>query len=81
MALGAYWFDGHTVSQGPWIVHAAVNLVHVTAVSVWVGGVFAMALRASMRRRRRADIGLAEMVVRFSTIAAVSRLRSASPGW
>jgi copper transport protein len=72
LALGAYWFDGHTVSRGPWIVHAAVNLVHVAAASVWVGGVFAMTLLAWMRRRRRADTGLAGMVVRFSTIAAVS---------
>lgn len=72
VALGAYWFDGHTVSRGPWIVHAAVNLVHVAAASVWVGGVFAMALLAWTRRRRRADSGLAEMVVRFSTIAAAS---------
>jgi copper transport protein len=72
LALGAYWFDGHTVSRGPWIVHAAVNLVHVTAASVWVGGVFAMTLVAWMRRRRRAEVGLAGMVVRFSTIAAVS---------
>ena len=72
LALAAYWFDGHTVSRGPWIVHAAVNLVHVAAASVWVGGVFAMTLLAWMRRRRRAEIGLAEMVVRFSTIAAVS---------
>jgi copper transport protein len=72
LALGAYWFDGHTVSRGPWIVHASVNLVHVTAASVWVGGVFAMTLLAWMRWRRRTDIGLTEMVVRFSTIAAVS---------
>ena len=38
LALAGYWFDGHTVSRGPWIVHGAVNLVHVAAASVWVGG-------------------------------------------
>lgn len=72
LALAAYWFDGHTVSRGPWFLHAAVNLVHVTAAAVWVGGVFAMTLVAWMRKRRRADTGLAAMVVRFSTIAALS---------
>ncbi len=72
LALGAYWFDGHTVSRGPWIVHAAVNLVHVTSASLWVGGVIAMTLAAWMRRRRHADADLAAMVIRFSTIAAVS---------
>lgn len=72
MALAAYWFDGHTVSRGPWILHAAVNLVHVAGASVWVGGVFTMTLVAWMRRRRRADTGLAAMVVRFSTIATAT---------
>lgn len=72
LAVGAYWFDGHTVSRGPWAVHAAVNLVHVASASVWVGGVFAMALVAMLRRRERGDTGLAEMVVRFSTIAGIS---------
>lgn len=72
LALGAYWFDGHTVSRGPWIVHAAVNLVHVAAASVWVGGVFAVTLLVWMRRRRNADTGLAAMVIRFSSIAGIS---------
>ena len=72
LALGAYWFDGHTVSRGPWMVHAAVNLVHVAAASVWVGGVFAVTLSAWMRRRRDADTGLCAMVVRFSSLAAIS---------
>jgi hypothetical protein len=59
LALGAYSFDGHTVSRGPWIVHAAVDLVHVTSASLWVGGVIAMTLTAWMRKRRHADADLA----------------------
>ena len=65
-------FDGHTVSRGPWLVHAVVNLVHVGAASVWVGGVISMTALAVLRRRRAERIGLAAMVVRFSTVAAVS---------
>ena len=72
LVLASYWFDGHTVSRGPWAVHAFVNLVHVGAAAVWVGGVFAMALLAGLRRRRTEHTGLAAMVVRFSSIAAVS---------
>ncbi len=72
LALAGYWFDGHTVSRGPWIVHGAVNLVHVAAASVWVGGVFAMTLVAWMRTRRRSETDLGAMVVRFSTIAGIS---------
>ncbi len=72
LGLVSYWFDGHTVSRGPWLVHAVANLVHVASASVWVGGVFAMTTIAVLRRRREARTGLAAMVVRFSTIAAIS---------
>lgn len=72
LALASYWFDGHTVSRGPWLVHALVNLVHVGAAAVWVGGVFAMTALVLLRRRRTEPTGLAAMVVRFSGIAAVS---------
>lgn len=72
LALVSYWFDGHTVSRGPWLVHALVNLVHVGAAAVWVGGVFAMTALVLLRRRRTEPTGLAAMVVRFSGIAAVS---------
>jgi copper transport protein len=72
LAIAAYWFDGHTVSRGPWALHAAINLVHVGAASAWAGGVFAIGALAALRRHRRSDIGLAPMIVRFSSIAAVS---------
>ncbi len=72
VALASYWFDGHTVSRGPWFVHALANLVHVASAGVWVGGVFAMTALAVLRRRRSERTGLAAMVVRFSTIAGIS---------
>lgn len=68
----SYWFDGHTVTQGPRVVHVLANLVHLGAAAVWAGGVFAMATIAFMRRRRSDDVDLAAMVVRFSSIATVS---------
>lgn len=72
VVLVSLWFDGHTVSRGPWAIHSLVNLVHVGAAAVWGGGVFAMATVVWMRRRRSEEAGLAEMVIRFSGIAAAS---------
>ena len=72
LALISFWFDGHTVSRGPWAVHALVNLVHLGAAAVWGGGVFAMTTVVWMRHRRRQHTDLAAMVVRFSSIAAVA---------
>lgn len=72
LVLVSFWFDGHTVSKGPWAIHSLVNLVHLGAAAVWGGGVFAMTTTAWMRRRRSERIGLAAMVVRFSSIATVS---------
>ncbi len=72
LVLVSFWFDGHTVSKGPWAIHSLVNLVHLGAAAVWGGGVFAMTTTAWMRRRRSERIGLSAMVVRFSSIATVS---------
>lgn len=72
LVLVSFWFDGHTVSKGPWTIHSLVNLVHLGAAAVWGGGVFAMTTIAWMRRRRSERLGLAAMVVRFSSIATVS---------
>ncbi len=71
-ALAAYWFDGHTVSRGPWAVHAAINLVHVTTAGLWAGGVVALTLIVVTRRRRRVGADAVGLVVRFSSIAMVS---------
>jgi copper transport protein len=70
--LVSFWFDGHTVSRGPWVIHSAVNLVHLGAAAVWGGGVFAMTTVAWMRHRRAERTDLAAMVVRFSSTATVA---------
>jgi copper transport protein len=72
LVLVSFWFDGHTVSKGPWAIHSLVSLVHLGAAAVWGGGVFAMTTTAWMRRRRSERLGLAAMVVRFSSIATVA---------
>jgi copper transport protein len=72
VALASFWFDGHTVSKGPWAIHSVVNLVHLGAAAVWGGGVFAMTTVAWMRHRREQRTDLAAMVVRFSSVATVA---------
>lgn len=72
LVLASFWFDGHTVSKGPWVLHSLVNFVHLGAAAVWGGGVFAMTAVAWLRRRRSERVGMAAMVIRFSTLATVS---------
>lgn len=70
--LISFWFDGHTVSEGPWMVHSAANLVHLGTASVWAGGVMAMTTLAWSRHRRSEPLDLTAMIVRFSSVATVS---------
>ncbi len=72
LILASYWFNGHTVSKGPWAVHSLLNFVHVGAASVWGGGVFAMTMVAWLRRRHADPTSMAAMVIRFSILATIS---------
>jgi copper transport protein len=72
VALGvmSFWFDGHTVSRGPRAVHAVVNLAHVSAGSVWFGGIVGLVVVGVLRRSTREST--APDIVRFSSIATVA---------
>ena len=72
VALGvmSFWFDGHTVSRGPRAIHAAVNLAHVSAGSVWFGGIVGLVVVGVLRRSTREST--APDIVRFSSIATVA---------
>ncbi len=66
----SYSFDGHTVTEGPRLLHATANATHVTAAAVWSGG---LALLADLLRRRRGDTGVVVgPLMRFSQLASVS---------
>lgn len=63
---------GHTRTMEPMIVGTVADAVHLWAGAVWFGGLLAVAVAV---RRRRADddpMGAAEVVARFSGIAAFS---------
>ena len=69
LAIGvlSFSFDGHTVTEGPRVVHLAANAVHVTAGAVWFGGIVALVVVAVMRHRTGTSI--TDLVVRFSSVA------------
>ncbi len=74
LALGvlSFSFDGHTVSEGPRGVHMIADAVHVTAGAVWFGGIVALVVVAALRHRTGDSI--AELVVRFSSVATAALL-------
>ncbi|MCW2951210.1 MAG: copper resistance protein CopC, partial [Conexibacter sp.] len=65
--------SGHGASQSPVAVLLPANVVHVTAMSVWVGGlaVLLLGVPAATRRLEPAERGrlLAAVLVRFSPLA------------
>lgn len=77
-ALGvvSFWFDGHTVTRGPRVIHAVVDLAHVTAGGVWFGGIVGLCVVALLRRGEP----IAPLVVRFSSIASVALIVVALAG-
>lgn len=76
----SFWFDGHTVTRGPRVVHALVDSVHVVAASIWVGGVVVLAVLAWVRHRRNDRGGIARLAVRFSSWATISLVAVATAG-
>lgn len=65
LAVVSFAFDGHTVTEGPRVVHALVNVVHVGSAGVWGGGVLGLAVLATGRRRT----AIGPSFERFSPIA------------
>jgi len=70
VGLVSFWFDGHTVSRGPRVVHSIVNLAHVSAGSIWFGGIVGLVVIGLLRRPTRGSI--APDIIRFSPFATVA---------
>ncbi len=77
-------FSGHATTQHPVAVLAPANVVHVAAVSLWVGGLalLALALPAATRRLELGDRGrlLAAALARFSPLALAAVVAIAATG-
>lgn len=78
--LTSFWFDGHTVSDGPRLLHAALDTTHVAAAAIWAGGLFAMTAIVWRRTMRGERTHAAELVARFSGIAALALALVAAAG-
>jgi copper transport protein len=70
VGAASFSFDGHTVTEGPRVVHAAVNFVHVIAAGVWFGGVVGLVVIGVLRRGVAG--ATAPLVIRFSTVATAA---------
>ncbi len=78
--LASYTFDGHTTTEGNRLVTAAVDVVHVLAAGVWVGGIVALAIVLWHRRRHGQTTDALEFAVRFSVIAGASLALAGAAG-
>jgi copper transport protein len=77
VALAGFAIEGHTRSQQPVAAMVALDIVHLAAGALWLGGIAALVtwFRAGV------DPGeLARLVVRFSTIAVVAVLNVVAAG-
>ncbi len=68
----SFMFDGHTTSEGPRWLHAAVNLAHVTTATIWAGGVAMLALTIQRRRHTNQPSQALQLAMRFSVVATAA---------
>ena len=68
----SFAFDGHTLSEGPRLLHALASVAHVVAASVCAGGLVAFAVVLWRRFRDAVPADALRMTLRFSVIAMVS---------
>ena len=80
VAASSFMFDGHSASEGPRLLHALVNLVHVTTAAVWAGGVTMLALTIHRRRRDGRPVKALQLAMRFSVIATITVVASGVAG-
>lgn len=82
IVVGALSFatDGHTVSRGNALINASLDVVHVLAAGVWVGGIVGLFVLTLLRRRGLETAPLAPTIVRFSTVATLSIVTVAAAG-
>ncbi len=63
-------FAGHTASESPRLLVALSDVAHVAAVSVWTGGIAALAATLWIRHKRQSEMGVDVLAARFSILAA-----------
>ncbi|MDG1697045.1 MAG: copper resistance protein CopC [Ilumatobacter sp.] len=69
LIIVSFAFDGHTVSQGPRLLHALTSVLHVAGAAAWAGGLVALAVVLWRRHQDGVRSFALEMVLRFSVLA------------
>lgn len=72
LLLASVVFDGHTATSGQRLITALVDVVHVSAAAVWVGGVTGLAIVLVTRHRNGVALGGLRLGTRFSSVAALA---------
>lgn len=78
LVIASFAFDGHTVTEGPRWLHSVASVIHVSAASVWSGGIALLADLLWRRHRRGADV--IRPLMRFSRMAATSLVLAGAAG-
>lgn len=78
--VGAFLFLGHTASEGPWLITALADAIHVGATATWTAG--AALLAATLwRRRGQSDAPPgAVLVAQFARVAMIAILAALATG-
>lgn len=82
IALGsaAATSTGHTVTEGNLLLHLTMNVIHLTAGAIWIGGLVSLVLIGRMRSRNPEAPSMAPQVVRFSGVATLAIVAVAAAG-
>lgn len=78
--LGAFAFDGHTVTEGVRVVTSLVAIAHAGAGAVWAGGLLMLVHVVWFRHRRGADQRSLQLAIRFSVVAAIALVVAGTAG-
>ncbi|MEZ5227791.1 MAG: CopD family protein [Acidimicrobiales bacterium] len=78
--VAAHLFDGHTVVKGHRFWTGLVDVVHVAAGAVWVGGVVMLAAVLWRRHRHGRRLRALHLALRFSVVATIALVAVAVAG-
>ena len=76
----SFIFDGHTAAEGPLVLHAIANAIHVTTASIWAGGVAMLAFTIHRRSSSGRPTQALQLAMRFSVIATIALVAAGLAG-
>jgi len=80
LLIAAAVLEGHSNSIEPRLLVVLAAAMHILAAAVWVGGLAALAVVMFGRARQRQPLGIAALIVRFSTAASVAAVVAGAAG-